>query len=64
MIAYSFRKVRPALIAASMKWMKWTGRSPVERAAALFPTRADAVVGGQQIAAQLCAVIGQPNFTG
>jgi hypothetical protein len=25
------------LIAASMKWMKWTGRSPVERAAAALP---------------------------
>ena len=37
MIAYSFKEVRPALIAASMKWMKWIGRSPVERAAAALP---------------------------
>ena len=37
MIAYSFREVRPALDRGSMKWMKWIGRSPVERAAAALP---------------------------
>jgi hypothetical protein len=30
-------RLGPRLIAASMKWMKWTGRSPVERAAAALP---------------------------
>lgn len=35
MFAYSFKEVGARLrTAASMKWMKWMGRSPVERAAA------------------------------
>ena len=34
MIAYSFRRLAPRLVTvAAMKWMKWIGRSPVERAA-------------------------------
>ena len=68
MIAYSFRRLRPRLVTVAamkwMKWMKWIGRSPVERAAATaLPTCVDAVRSGQQIAAQLSAVIGQSNLT-
>jgi hypothetical protein len=39
MMTYSFRRLAPRLVtAAAMKWMKWKGRSPVERAAAsTFP---------------------------
>ena len=47
MIAYSFREVRPAIDAASMKWIKWIGRSPVERAAATLPNLRRRYLGGQ-----------------
>jgi hypothetical protein len=50
MIAHSSYEVRPRLVAAApMKWMKWIGRSLVERAAAtaLPDLRRRYVIGGQ-----------------
>ena len=48
MIAYSFRRLAPRLVTvAAMKWMKWIGRSPVERAAVTaLPTCVDVVLSG------------------
>jgi hypothetical protein len=48
-----------------MKWMKWIGRSLVERAAAaLCSTCVDVVLSGKQIAAQLSAATEQSKLTG
>jgi len=63
MIAYSSKEVRAAV--------GYRGRNEVDKAAAwwsglrpLFPTCVDVVLRGQQIAAQLSAVIGHPKLTG
>jgi len=63
-LAFLQRGLGPRLVtAAAMKWMKWIGRSLVERAAAtalldLHRRRAR----GQQNAAQLSATVGQSNL--
>ncbi len=47
MMAYSFREVRPALNAASMKWMKWKAAARWSGLRLLFPTCVDVVFGEQ-----------------
>jgi len=64
-VAHCSKEVRAAALgtAAAMKWMKWIGRSLVERAAAaLSPTCVDAVLSGKQFAAQISAAIGQSKL--
>ena len=63
MIAYSFREVRPAIDRGFNEVMKWMAAARWSGLRLLFPTCVDAVLGGQQIAAQLFAVIGQSNVT-